>query len=150
MNFVILENQVNHAVGVFLSLPTVKMRQLLTSAIHSVSTRLDILQSLVNGCRMTKQLRVDLNACVKQVRELNGYRNWLLHDAWIGYNEATGEWAKLRPRTDKKLTYQTKAFSSKAISAEDRKCIRTLVRLSKLTRRFDEYRERLASRQKRA
>jgi hypothetical protein len=142
MNFVVLENQVNHAVGVFLRIPTIKMRQLLTAAIRNTSTRLDILQSLVNGCKMTKALRINLSNCVKQIRDSNTYRNRLLHDTWTGYQPHDRSWQKVRAITDSKFRYQSKTFSPKTVAAEDRKCIRLLVRLNKLTKRYDDYRQR--------
>jgi hypothetical protein len=151
MNFAILEKQVNHSIGVLLRIPTTSMVELLTAAIRNVSTRLDILQSLVNGCKMSKRLPSDLLSSITEIRELNSDRNGLLHGNWSGYSPLTKEWPKIWPKTNQKFTRAIKLISVKSVQSCDRRCVREFVRLSKRIKRYDEYREKLeASHEKRA
>ena len=147
IEFVHLEKQFDHAIGVFLRIPYAGLATILTSAINSVTTRLNILQSLVNGCRMTKRMRAELNMCVVKIRELNTYRNWLLHNSWGGYLPTQRAWQKMRWRVQIKAQRQYATFTHRAIRQKNSRCLRTAVRLSKLVKRYEAYRDAWDERQ---
>ena len=145
IEFVVVERQANWAISVLLQLKTNKISDLLFAAIRNLSTRLDILESLIAGMAMDDSIRTELKECVISIRGLNVYRTWLLHDAWSGYVPPTDEWQKIRPRTDKKLHYQSESFSALTINARTEECRKVIARLSKAMKAYYKNRSRRAT-----
>ena len=141
IEFLVVERYANWAISVFLQLKTNKISDLLFAAIRNFSTRLDILESLTTGMAMDDSIRTELKECVSSIRDLNAYRTWLLHDAWGSYVPPSDEWQKIRPRTDKKLHYQSESFSVSIINARTEECRKVVVRLSKAMKAYNKNRD---------
>lgn len=142
IEFACLERSANHAIAVFLKLPTIRISDLVFAAIRNVSARLDILQSLVSGMVMSDHHRSEMRAIIAEIRDLNVYRNWLVHDAWGGRSPDNGEWLKRRPRTDKALHYQSDTFLPKSILEKAGSCSELIKRMYSVWDGYSE--ERLA------
>ncbi len=78
---------------------------------------------------MQQAIRETLRECIREMRDLNAYRTWLLHDAWGGWEQYHDKWQKLRP-TNKKFRYQARVFSVAEIDENTKKCISLTVKLS--------------------
>lgn len=151
MRFGKLEADTNIAIGDFLGLKTMNLTTMLTSAIQSVRTRLNILSSLVHGSRMSDELRAKLIKCVKEIEELRISRNWLLHEPFHpgllsqGGDETTEhrEWIKLRARVDEKLRRQERSFSVHQILSESERCGPLGTTIITLTKQYCGEREKL-------
>ena len=144
MRFSKLEADMNHAIGDFLGLHTMNLTAMLTSAIRSVTTRINILSSLAHGSRMSDELKTQLLDCVKEIGDRNTYRNWLLHEPFHpgmlkrSDDESADlkEWTKIRARTDEKFRYQEKDFTADQILEEAKLCGPLGTKIISLTRRY--------------
>lgn len=101
--------------------------QALTSAIINFSTRLDILGSLARDLESAEPHREALDAIRNQAIDLNSYRNWMLHDPWIGSVRADvgEEWSNVKRRMRQKggeRHWQEGAFTSSDIDAHADGC----------------------------
>ena len=131
IEFAFLEKYINWGIEVLLPLHSKKKADLLLGPIRSVDTRLDILESLVNGIKMDLAIRVELLSFIKSCRELNTYRNWLLHGQWSGWHPMDDSWTKFGTETKKKFKYKWKSFNAKEIEVEAAKCIPLVVNFMK-------------------
>jgi hypothetical protein len=138
MEFVALESQVDISIGIFLRIPHEPHAIILTSAIFNVSTRLDILHSLVNAVVAPEKMTAELDSCLKEIRELNAYRNWILHNTWAGF-EPPDTWPKARWIISGNSKWQNRPFTPTAIEANATKCKATKLKLRKLTKAWDAY-----------
>ncbi|MEQ9638440.1 MAG: hypothetical protein RIM84_00320 [Alphaproteobacteria bacterium] len=141
MTFAALEAQADHAIWVFLRLPTSMVGQLLTGAIINVSTRLNILESLVKGMRMEPGMEANLCETVTAIRDMNAYRNWLVHDQWGAYQPNSGSWQKIRTRTDAKFHFQHKDFSAAEIDQQTAACFGLRAKLSQQMSDYSRWRD---------
>jgi hypothetical protein len=136
LRFQFLEGQVNHSIAVLLRLQTMEIGELVTGPIFNVNTRLDILSSLATGLKMSGGLKRKLKNRVQAVRELNNYRNWLLHDKFGGYVPLDDAWQKMRPRTKDKFFREWKSFAPDEIDERADKCLLMAVDLSKFIKEY--------------
>lgn len=136
VRFALVEKHANWAINVFLKLEPLRVGALVNAGIRSFSARLDILQSLANGMQMTNETREEIKASISSIRDLNVYRNWLLHDAWGPWNQSDDTWQKMRARTDKKFHYQHETFSTDEINRRADECWETIVSVSKSMKKY--------------
>lgn len=141
MRFSVMETHINHSIGVILRFPTSKVTRLVTGAIINVNLRLDILSSLANGYKMNDDLRSRFNTAITKARNLNDYRNWLVHDQWSGYQPTTGEWQKIKGETKKKFRFKHRSFSPDDIGFHSSDCYQVAADLSQLTSDYAEWRD---------
>ena len=89
MRFAVLEHQMNEVIRELLGLEPAP-GAILTSAIQSVSLRLDILEALLDGLKIKGPVG-DIRKALATTRSLNGLRNHLLHDRWDTISFNSGE-----------------------------------------------------------
>ncbi len=155
MRFAKLEQCLNFAIGDFLGLRNVSMTLMLTAAIQNLNIRFNILSSLVNGSRMSDDLRSNLRKCLTEFRTLNDYRNWLLHNTFEGKTytitddqiESPNTWRMWRPRTDTKFHFQDEEFTIDEILKRATVCGVLGTKLTTFTRQYVGEREKLYSSQ---
>lgn len=113
--FAELEMWVNDIIGLLLNLKP-ETAQALTSAIMNLSTRLDILNSLIERLDMSEDHRATLQQIADRTIALNAFRNWLIHEPWIGrsYDQEPSKavYLKRRMRASRGTRkWQTKTFT---------------------------------------
>jgi hypothetical protein len=102
----------------------------LTSAIFNVSTRLDILESLVAQIRLLDGHQEIIQAAVDEAFKINSKRNWFLHDAWAGTMTLPGNGEaprfrkrRMRPKGSGRA-WQMEAFSAPDVDEARKQCER--------------------------
>jgi hypothetical protein len=74
-------------------------------SIKSVTTRIDLFYTLAKPHSRSPETDEALEHLVKRLKELNGYRNRLLHDPWFGVSEEYGANGTLVERGAMKARY---------------------------------------------
>ena len=105
----------------------------LTSAIISTRVRFQILSALNADVKLADPFRRDIETSLEQAVDLNGYRNWLLHDRWAGsvaINDDAWSHQKRRMRDGK---WQQKDFTSDSVMQKANECIEVAQRISTIS-----------------
>lgn len=110
----------------------------LTSAIMNVSTRLDILRSLVTQIPLQNDYQRIIQSAIDEAFEINTKRNWFLHDAWAGSMTLSGGGApprfpkrRMRPKGGGR-SWQMEAFSGSDVNGARQRCQRVTAALEPL------------------
>lgn len=141
MHFVRLETHVNAVMCTFLRIPREGLSELLVAAIRNVSTRLHILESLVNGVEMPTDLRAELRSRIKEVRDLNTDRNWLLHTRQGVYLPQEDAWQRISAQTRDRFKRKVKHFSIADVQAKTEQCWKASNAFLELTASYVAYRD---------
>lgn len=156
MRFAKLETVINLAIGRLFDLRNISMAILLGAAIRDTNARIHLLSSLVGASRMEPGLRRKLERCITRIRNLNTYRNNLIHDEFSGPTYEISEkkvgggkqWPKHTAKVQNKFTLETKEFSIPEIRDRRKQCEQIGPKLFTLVIEYASYREKRRSSQK--
>ncbi len=146
--FALLESLVNRLIHKLLGLDW-DSGEALTSAIISISARIDILTNLAHKLEIAEPFRVQILAAVDEAVDFNAYRNWLLHDPWQGFGMSAADPAwklskqRMRPKGSVR-DHQQRAFTSAEIQDRTKACKDSWVRMAHLAEAIERAREEKA------
>lgn len=129
IRFGFLERNLNWSLWCLLGLNE-RVGEVLTSTYRNVSAKLELYFALINGRKMTDEVRYRLIECGEQIAILNTYRNRLLHNQFGGYQPVSDTWLKFWVETaNKKARRRHVQLNPSDIRAEAEKCFQCVVRL---------------------
>ena len=137
ISFSSLEQQVHHAISRFLHLGDLPSSFLIEEAlafqIKNFRGRIDLLSSIMHLRIPEGPTRDQFNDIIKQIRELNDFRNNLVHGPWqVGWKVAAPDEkiaTKVRFSAQKKLTWRSREITARQINQKTKQITQTLVDL---------------------